>query len=254
MAHSRHRAGAGGGGGGGGHEAAGMMRWLLTYADMITLLLIMFIVLYSAAAQDTQKFRMLAMYLRATFGGVLTQGPTFLSGSGEEIIPELYPKIQSAVSQFQAGKEGEGGGEGVSTLVDQRGIVVRLMTDNILFERASVEIREDMKQILDALAPVLIEANSPVLVEGHTCDLPMRGSGRYVSNWELSTGRATAVVRYLVEKGKVPARLLSAAGYAQYRSLVPNTSEAMRQKNRRIDIVILKGAGSEEPAGEKATQ
>jgi chemotaxis protein MotB len=234
-------------------ESAGMMRWLLTYADMITLLLIMFIVLYSAAAQDTVKFRNMAMYLRAAFGGVLTQGPTFLQGSGETIISELYPKIQSAVRPYQG--EGTGSGEApVSVVKEQRGIVVRLMTDNVLFERGSVELKGEMRDILNALAPVLMEANHPVLVEGHTCDLPMRGPSRFVSNWELSTARASSVVRYLIEAGKVPAKLLSAAGYAEYRPLVPNRDEAARRRNRRIDIVILEGPASSETAGQQTTQ
>jgi len=254
MAHGGSKRKGGGEGGGGEMESAGMMRWLLTYADMITLLLIMFIVLYSAAAQDSTKFRMLAMYLRATFGGVLQQGPTITTGSGDVIIPDLYQKIQSSVQPFQ-GAEGTGQGEeAVGVVKEQRGIVVRLMTDNVLFDLGSVDLQEEMKQVLDAIAPVLREANRPVLVEGHTDDLPMRGGGRFRSNWELSTARASSVVRYLIEAGRVPAGLLSAAGYAQFRPLVQNRDDASRRRNRRIDIVILQGSAAAESAGAKATQ
>ena len=235
-------------------ESAGMMRWLLTYADMITLLLIMFIVLYAAASQDISKFRMLAQYLRAAFGGVLQQGPTFLQGSGETVIPDLYPRIQSAVSQFGETK-GEGGEAGVSVGIEERGIVVRLMTDNVLFDRGSVDLQDETKRILDALAVPIRESSQPVLVEGHTCDLPMRGAGRrFISNWELSTARASSVVRYLIESGNIPAKRLSAAGYAQFRPVVPNTNEASRRRNRRIDIVILQGSVGMPTADEQSKQ
>lgn len=226
----------GGHGGGGGHDAAGGMRWLLTYADLITLLLILFIMLYSMSMIDAAKFKQLAQYLRAAFGGVLTQGPTFLQGNGDKIIPDLVERLSGAV-------QGAGGeGAGAQVFRNERGIVVRLMTDNVLFDKASADVKPEMKAILDAVAGPLKDAGLPVLVEGHTDDLPMRG-GRFPSNWELSTARATAVVRHLIETGKVPASRLSAAGYAEHHPVMSNSSEIGRSRNRRIDIIILEGAG-----------
>jgi len=231
------------GGGGGGHDKAGGMRWLLTYADLITLLLIMFILLYSAATQDIQKFRHMAQYLRAAFGGVLQQGPTFLPSSGDKIIPDLVERLSTAV-----GEEGSGSGA-VQLIRDERGLVVRLMTDNVLYDSGSVDIKPEMGRILDAIAAPLRDANRQVLVEGHTDDLPLRGGHRFADNMELSTIRAAKVVRYLVDKGKVPPQRLSAAGYAEYRPVVSNRGEASRARNRRIDIVILEGpAGRTEAA------
>jgi len=252
---SKKKRGHGDGGGGGGHDGAGGMRWMLTYLDMVTLLLIVFIILYSAAASDTAKMKMLAMYLRATFGGVLQQGPTFLTGAGDAPIPDLYQKLQTSVQTIQGGGAEGTGEEAVRVVQEERGIVVRMMTDNVMFEKGSVDIAEGTKQVLDAIAPILKDTRRPVLVEGHTCNLPVTG-GRYKDNWELSTARASAVVRYLVETDKVPPHLMSAAGYGEYRPLLPNTSEAMRQRNRRIDIVILNGPGSPntEGAGGKTTQ
>ncbi|MEK7475478.1 MAG: flagellar motor protein MotB [Candidatus Coatesbacteria bacterium] len=231
-------------GGGGGHDAAGGMRWLLTYSDLVTLLLILFIMLYSMSKIDAAKFKELAQLLRAAFGGVLTQGPTFLQGSGDQLIPDLVPRLAAAV-------EGAGGGREVAKVFrNERGIVVRLMTDNVLFDPASTELKPEMKSILDALAGPLRDAGRPVAVEGHTDDLRMRGGGRYVSNWELSSERATQVVRYLIEKGRVPPASLSAAGYAEFHPVVPNTGAASRTRNRRIDIVILEGVGEKAaPAG-----
>jgi len=250
---SKKKRGGHDGGGGGGHDGAGGMRWMLTYLDMVTLLLIVFIILYSAAAQDTQKLKSVASSLRAAFGGVLQQGPTLLSGQGEVIIPDLYIKLTSAMDSLQGqGAEGEGA---VRVVQEERGIVVRMMTDNIMFEKGSIDLQESTKQVLDAIAPVIKETRRPVLVEGHTCNLPVRG-GNYRDNWDLSTARASAVVRYLVETDKVPPHLMSAAGYGEYRPLLPNTSEAMRQRNRRIDIVILNGPASPntDGTGGKTTQ
>lgn len=218
------------------NEMAGMMRWLLTYADLITLLLIVFIVLYSVARQDVSKFRELAQYLRAAFGGVLQQGPTFLQGQGDRIIPDLVTRISQQV-------EGTGAGASARVFRNERGIVVRLMTDNVLFDLGSAAVKPETQAILDAIAPAMRESKFPILVEGHTDDLPIRG-GPYMSNWELSTARASAVVRYLIGKGSIPAKRLAAAGYAEYHPVVPNNSSANRMRNRRIDIVILEGQQS----------
>jgi chemotaxis protein MotB len=224
-------------GGGGGHDSAGGMRWLLTYSDLVTLLLILFIMLYSMSKIDAAKFKELAQLLRAAFGGVLTQGPTFLQGSGDQIIPDLVPRLAAAV-------EGAGGGREVAKVFrNERGIVVRLMTDNVLFDKGSSDLKPEMKSILDALSGPLRDAGRPVAVEGHPDDLRMRGGGRYTSNWELSSERATQVVRYLIEKGRVPPASLSAAGYAEFHPVVPNTGDMARARNRRIDIIILEGAG-----------
>ncbi len=211
------------------------MRWLLTYADLITLLLILFIVLYSMSKIDAAKFKDLAQLLRAAFGGVLKQGPTFLQGNGDRIIPELMPRLSAAIK--------EGSGEGKTEVFrNERGVVVRLMTDNVLFDRGATSLKDEMKSILDAVAPVLKETGRPIMVEGHTDDLPVRGgSGRYPTNWELSTARATSVVRYLIEHGGVRAAALSAAGYAEFHPVVPNSGERARARNRRIDIIVLEG-------------
>ena len=101
-----------------------------------------------------------------------------------------------------------------------------------------------MKGLLDALGTPLKESKLQILVEGHTDDRPVKGGRRYVDNMELSTLRASKVVRYLAESGKVPPRRLSAAGYAEYHPVVPNRDAASRRRNRRIDIVILKGNAS----------
>ena len=115
--------------------------------------------------------------------------------------------------------------------------MVRL-ADRVLFDLGKADLRPDARRVLDALAGVLAELPNPVRVEGHTDDLPINNE-RFPSNWELSTARATTVVRYFIEHHGMDPRRFSAAGYGEYHPLVPNTSAANRQKNRRVDVVIM---------------
>src|SRR5689334_24675620 len=101
--------------------------------------------LYSMSMIDAAKFKQLAQYLRAAFGGVLQQGPTFLQGNGDKIIPDLVEKLSAAVQ----GAGGEGAGQ---VFRNERGIVVRLMTDNVLYDKGSADLKPEMKSILDAVA------------------------------------------------------------------------------------------------------
>jgi chemotaxis protein MotB len=122
---------------------------------------------------------------------------------------------------------------------DERGLVISLMSDVAVFKAGSADIRLEAVGLLDKIAEALKQVPNMVRVEGHTCDLPTR-TGRYPSNWELSTARATNVVRYLVERHGISAGRLSASGYAGGRPVVPNDGPVHRRMNRRVDIVIIR--------------
>jgi chemotaxis protein MotB len=125
--------------------------------------------------------------------------------------------------------------------VDERGLIISLVTDKVLFERGSASLQRGSREVLDEIAGLLRDIPNQVTVEGHTCDLPIH-TAQFPSNWELSTARATQVIRYFIEQGQVPAQRLAAAGYADSRPLEPNTSEATRARNRRVDVVILRSS------------
>jgi chemotaxis protein MotB len=236
---------SGGGGGGGGHDAAGGLRWLLTYADMITLLMAFFIMMYSMSVLNLQKFREVAFSIRSGFGGALEGGsygrvpegkPTIREPIRSEVptgrLPDVADELQRYIRQRHLQKQ-------VHTRVEERGLVVSLVSDYVLFDIGSADLRPSARPLLDTIAKIIVDIPNAINVEGHTCSLPIH-TARFPSNWELSTQRATAVVRYLMERHGIPANRLAAAGYADSKPLVTNDTEANRRRNRRVDIVILK--------------
>jgi len=221
-------------------------RWLLTYSDMITLLMAFFIMMYSMSVLNLAKFKEVAFSIRSGFGGEIKgQGKSPLGTSGQ-----FGPK-PSALEGDTAGVswrvlkplvnyiENAAGDNTVEIGEDKRGIVITIGSDALLFEPGSTRIREQAYPMLSKIAGTLKQTDNLVQINGHTCNLSVRGSGA-LSNWELSTGRATNVLRYLVEKHGLQPWRFSAAGYGCVRPIVPNTSEANRRKNRRVEIILLR--------------
>jgi chemotaxis protein MotB len=238
-----------------------MMRWLLTYADLITLLLATFVILYAlASTKSTVVLQEMMAQFRAVFGpipgnttilpsqssnpgehykiipGEPQEGgpggvkkPTLVTGTGGDVAGELKVKLRQ---QLGANK--------VSIRKEARGLVISLLTDKVLFDLGDNRIKKEMKGVLDEVADVIKKhPDKQIVVEGHTDDLAIKTS-KIPSNWELSALRATAVVKYFVmEKGLDPSRF-TASGYGEYQPLVPNISEENRRVNRRVDIVIMK--------------
>lgn len=229
-------------------------QWMVTYSDMVTQLLALFVILFSISTVDVQRFEALLSAFRGGLG-VLEGGrsldreplagnppmpvvPTSFYGQASQQLEGVYRELQRLVGA-------NGLQRYVQLVPEERGLVVRF-ADRVLFDLGRAELRPEAQRVLDEMAEVLKPLPNAIRVEGHTDDLPIHND-RFPSNWELSTARATTVVRYLIERhGFEPARL-SAAGYGEYHPLVPNTSEANRQRNRRVDVVVLRLANPEEP-------
>ena len=252
-------------------------RWLLTYADMITLLMVLFIVLFAIGQVDQKKFDKLHDGLANSFGeptvlqgsaGVL-QGSASQAPSPDTVVPgsrDIQDQLQaalksqkamSAASAAQAEAERRQAAamdalraritaalkkQGLAGAVqfqskEQRGLVVNIVTDRVLFDLGEATLRPQGARVLDAIAPVLKDLPNEMVVEGHTDNLPISDT-RYASNWELSTQRATTVLRHLLEDG-LAASKVAAAGYADQRPLKADTTAAGRARNRRVAIVIL---------------
>ncbi len=251
----------------GGHEAGlemesgGMMRWLLTYADLITLLLATFIILFATATQSKAIVQEIKAQIRAVFGPIvgntsILQSSAANSGEHYKVLPgepeeggpggiqkptraegtggEINAKELSKILQKQLGANK------VQIRKEARGLVVSLLTDKVLFDLGDIHIKKEMIPVLDQIGDFLQRnPQNRIAVEGHTDDLTIH-SAKFPGNWELSALRATSVVKFFVtQRGLDPSRF-SAAGYAEYQPLVPNISEANRRMNRRVDIVILK--------------
>ncbi len=209
-------------------------RWLLTYADMITLLVALFIMLYSMSAVNQEKFGALAQSMRREFQALPEQDGGKVVGTGSIVDP-----VEQQVSRLQQFLQEKGLQSQVRIRHEERGLVISLLSDGTLFDLGSADLKPSAKQVLDQVAEALRALPNPVLIEGHTDNLPIR-TAQYPSNWELSAARAARVLRYLVQKGGIPAERLIAVGYADTRPLVPNRSPANRAQNRRVDIAVLK--------------
>ena len=240
--------------------AAGAPAWMVTYSDLVTQLLAFFVILFSISSIDVQRFQLLLSAFRGSVGvlegGVSLERRPLVGNPPISVVPTLqYTQAREqmqAVFQELGRLLEEGGMDGSVQLVpEERGLVVRF-ADRVLFDLGRAELRPEARRVLDTVAGVLEPLPNPVRVEGHTDDLPIRNE-RFPSNWELSTARATTVVRYLIERhGFAPSRL-SAAGYGEYHPLVPNDSEAARQRNRRVDLVVLHLDSPEQPGGPRPT-
>ncbi len=226
----------------GGHENA--ERWLLTYADMITLLMAFFIMMYSMSVMNLEKFNAVAFSIRSGFGGVLKGGRSLLSHpTGQRSLSQGFPireerqpveQMKQAIETYVAAQNL---GDEVDVTRDERGVVIRISAEKLLFTRGTANLTPAASPVLERIAQYIKPMVNNILVEGFTCDLPI-STAQYPSNWELSGARASRVVRFFEERD-VAAERMSAVGYGETRPRFPNTTEARRMKNRRVDIVIL---------------
>lgn len=233
------------GGHGGGHEEESSERWLLTYADMITLLTAFFIMMYSMSVLNLEQFNKMAISIRSGFGGTLEGGGHSIlnPSTGASMVPSILP--ESGISQtVQVAKQMEGYIKAhhlqneLHMAQTDDGLRITMMADGkVLFPAGTADLKPQAREVLDQLVRLVAKTDSHLLVEGHTDNRPIHTT-RYPSNWELSTARAVTVVRYLIERGRLPAARLSAAGYADSKPVAPNTTPANRAANRRVEILI----------------
>jgi chemotaxis protein MotB len=223
-------------------------RWLLTYADLITLLMVFFVVLYSMSQSDSAKFRRISAALERAFNIDVLQGQTskgINDGTAESISPveELFttPEHSAEVARLKSKIEevltGSTQAPSVSVGSDKEGVVIRL-SGSYLFDSGRAELKPNSLAVLDAVASEIRLLPNDVRVDGHTDATPI-DSARYPTNWELSAARALAVTRYLSEVDGVASGRLTAAGYGEFHPLAPNDTREHRAQNRRVEIHIL---------------
>jgi chemotaxis protein MotB len=236
-------------------------RWLITYADMITLLMVLFIVLFSMSQVDLAKYQKLKSSLSGAFGssasplqggdGVLSSGTSPIPLEGIAVQARKALEAQQAQQAAEAAEkdalestkealgaqlEKAGLGGSVGLRVEHRGLVVTIASDKVLFEPGQATLQPDGRTLIDQLAGPLAGLPNPLRVEGHTDDVPINGA--FASNWELSTARATTVLRELAAShGIAPARL-SATGFADQKPVAANSTPDGRARNRRVEILV----------------
>jgi chemotaxis protein MotB len=202
-------------------------RWLLSYADLVTLLLALFIVLFAASDQERAK------RIVQSFGNLSVDhaaaGDGVLPGSSDLLAAE-QAKIETALSEHPRFAQG-------AKLRRVTGGFVVSLAEAGFFNSGEANIDPQAAPLFDALADSLRESNATIRVEGHTDSTPI-STARFPSNWELSAARATVVLSRLIERGIRPARL-SAAGYGGEQPVADNATAEGRAQNRRVDLVVL---------------
>ena len=220
-------------------------RWLLTYADLITLLLAFFIVMYSMSRLDATKFHRMA----DAFNGALRGGPAVLQTAVDPASAGLLQQAELSrlADQIRTKASSENLEDRIEALQDERGLVIRVL-ESAAFDEGSADLKPRMYPILNVLAAQLRATHHHLRVEGHTDNRPI-STARFPSNWELSTSRATGVVRYFVEELKLDPVRVSALGYGEFRPITSNDDAEGRARNRRVDLIVLADA-SAEPANQ----
>ena len=260
------------------HEEHPDERWLITYADVLTLMFVLFMVLFSISVVNTAKFDMLKQTLRDAFNSGLAAGGTSVLetnpgtpapavttqlGAIAPEVPSLQgisvadaspeqvlesAQLQNAEQTIASKLEQAGVGGKVTTSVNERGLAIRLETDGVLFTPGSATLRAEGARVIAPIAASLKGLPNPIRVEGHTDSTPI-ATAKFPSNWELSGDRASAVVRTMIAAG-VPAGRLQAAGFADTKPIGENETAEGRAMNRRVEILVLRmqGAPSQSPA------
>ena len=256
-------------------------RWLVTYADMITLLMVLFIVLFAMSTVEDKKFNQLKDGLAAGFGqseSILDGSTAVLEESGVSATKPLTPneflatpsvdaetvakvlqeqnKKRYAEAETEADRleeiekriltalRVEGLEDDVQTVIDGRGLTVSLVSRHVVFQANLADLSPRGRLIVDTMAPVLLELDDDLAIEGHTNQAP--GAPKYfASDWDLSAARAVSVLRHLNERRGIPAERLSAVGFGKVRPLVDPDEPESQQLNKRVDIVVLSSLAEE---------
>jgi chemotaxis protein MotB len=246
-------------------------RWLVSFADMMTLLFCLFMVLFAISSVNTSKFEALQKALQDAFSGKILSGGSAVMETGndkepnkpgtEPPLPAMTPlqalantsvehKASKAAKKedqdFKALKkridqlvEKEGLTGKVETTIRKRGLVVELLTDNVFFDSGQAALKPGALTLLDKLGVVLrAEQEHPIVVEGHTDSRPI-SNAQYPSNWELSGARASAVIRTFASDG-VPSGRLSGSLYGAEDPTASNATPEGRSRNRRVDVILTR--------------
>lgn len=250
------------------HEHVNHERWLVSYADFITLLFAFFVVLYASSQVDKRKVGKLALSIQVAFQqlGVFETSNTQIPLSDSEAVPFskiqvvenaerttdfrrfvqpmkgiLTPTASPSLQKIQEDLEKTLAPEIKNHIVDvkvrREGLVVSLHEMGF-YESGSAELRASSKDTMDRLAALLGAHNESLRIEGHSDNVPIHNA-HFDSNWELSSARASNLVKVFILRYKFDPKRLSAAGYAEYRPVASNDTPEGRARNRRVDIVIL---------------
>lgn len=234
------------------HEDEINESWLLPYSDLMTLLLALFIVLFSISAVDAQKFQRMSNVFNEIFSG----GTSFME---EDIVYEIDPieeqqerteserqnplqVLQEKINQYITNK---GLTNQLNTSLTSEGLLVTI-NDSVFFDSGSAEVREEDIDIAKEISELLVmDPPNNVIISGHTDNVPINNS-QFSSNWELSAMRAVNFMKIILENPKLIPSMFSAKGYGEYNPIASNDTEEGKAKNRRVEVLILPNSETNE--------
>lgn len=235
-------------------------RWLITYSDLITLLMIFFVVMYASSQIDTAKFQTLAVSLSQAMAnqslidlngsavGGMNSGavsPNAGSTSQKTMTPADQQRLQSLSEETKRLQELK---QKLETYVQQNGLQNKIdvnqteesvqitMRDVALFDTGKADLKPEAVKTLGDIVPMLQGMKNSITIEGYTDNVPIHNA-QFASNWELSSARALTVLHFFEQRGIQPARM-SAIAYGEFRPVAPNDTAENRSKNRRVNVVV----------------
>lgn len=204
-------------------------RYLITYADLITLLLGLFIILYAISNIDLNKYQKLMTSINSTFGGSNTKIKVIEVKELKKT--DLKSGIEDLINNY-------GYKDYLKVEENQRGVTIHILED-ILFPSGTADLKESSVNVLSRIAGILKMLPNDIRIEGHSDNIPINNS-IYPSNWHLSVSRALNTAYHLINVEKLPADKISIVGYSEYKPIASNDSFEGRRQNRRVDIIIIK--------------
>ncbi|MEW6542434.1 MAG: flagellar motor protein MotB [Nitrospirota bacterium] len=222
-------------------------RWLVSYADFITLLFAFFVVMYSVSALNEGKFKVVAQSIQEALKPIIKKESANLrydvGQSQSAIVPAISPKVQflkkahAVLNPFAHDAKFQ---NQIMVTETEHGILVTL-AESLMFQSGQADIKQAALPVLEALAEVLTDPDQQikeVRIEGHTDDVPIR-TPQFSSNWELSAMRAVMVLRVMTELYKVEPGVVSATGYAEFKPVTDNLTPEHRAQNRRVELNVI---------------
>lgn len=229
-------------------------RWLLTYSDLITLLMIFFVIMYAMSSINSEKYNSLSKSLNAVLGSggenVVTSGQSSIidfghsggtsesennSAAQTQISPDIgMSNVEDELNDYLAQN---GLNDYAEVYTDERGVGIRFK-DSVLFDSGKADVKDSLKGTIARIGSILSKDDNYIRVEGHTDNIPINNS-QFKSNWQLSAVRAANVAQLLIEESGISPQKISAVGYGEYRPIADNSTAEGRSKNRRVDIVLI---------------
>jgi chemotaxis protein MotB len=211
-------------------------RWMVSYADFVTLLFCFFTAMYAISNVDTNKLGKFVESMRVAFHVSGSRGNAFSVIEGVQIFIPTNVELESSMKEALGTLLSESRGD-INVKRDNRGVVVSI-ADKFFFESGSASLKGTSAEILDKIAAILLQYTNMIQIEGHTDNIPIKNM-EFPSNWELSASRAINVAKYFMSSHNIQPERISTIGYSEYKPVAPNDTTQGRAKNRRVEIVML---------------